>query len=52
MRSLFAIGAAVAVTAVFALPAPAVSAEKSADGVRNVEPDGRVLAASIPPLRV
>ena len=37
MRSLFAIGAAVAVTAVFALPAPAVAAEKSADGVRNVE---------------
>ena len=37
MRSLFAIGAAVAVTAVFALPAPAVAAEKRADGVRNVE---------------
>jgi hypothetical protein len=37
MRSLFATGAAVALTAVFALPAPAVAAEKRADGVRNVE---------------
>jgi hypothetical protein len=37
MRSLFATGAAVALTAVVALPAPAVAAEKRADGVRNVE---------------
>ena len=37
MKGLFATCAAVALTAVFALPAPAVAAEKRADGVRNVE---------------
>ena len=37
MRGLFATCAAVALTAAFALPAPAVAAEKRADGMRNAE---------------
>ena len=37
MKGLFAACAAVGLTAAFALPAPAVAAEKRADGVRNVE---------------
>ena len=52
MRSLFATCAAVALTAVFALPAPAVAAEKRADGVRNVEQMDVSSQRQISPLRV
>ena len=37
MRKVLAICAAVALTAAFALPAPAVAAEKRADGVHNMD---------------
>jgi Ni/Co efflux regulator RcnB len=37
MKKLLGLCAAAAMTAAFALPAPAVAAEKRADGVRNVD---------------